>query len=328
MGACDITILTEGNSTIGFGHIRRTITLAQELGKAVPTRVWVISNSRELERRFVTQFRGLKVGCGPHPDHIPDLQIIDLEPDTASGQINSARGKVRQLCLDYFNPDLLPTSTINLLDHSQAMKGAYDRVKQSSQYMEGPQYAIIRPTIFCRRPTTLPIMNSVNHVVITFGGADPAGHTFGALKHLTELIGPSVRVTVILGPLTSSCYEKMIRTQSPHNAVVLKSPDNYESLVASADLVLSNGGGTLLESLCLGKATVVFPETDAEENHARFHSKAGACVMKSELRDVLDNAELRSSLAINAYRRVDGRGVKRIAANALKLLSMERFTHS
>lgn len=316
-----ITLITEGYAKIGFGHIRRSITLARELARSVPVQIWVVSESSQLEEQIATHFKELNVRCGPLPDQRSEVEIVDLEPDSARRHLSRTQGKVSQLCLDYFNPEMLPAVTVNLFDHSGEMEAAYCAAKQSDCYMEGPEYAIIRPSIQYHRPLIPPVIVDVNHLVLTFGGADPAGNTLKALLHLKDFASSSTDITIILGPLTSSAYERQIRAQAPPNVAVLWAPDNYDAIVATADVVLSSGGGSLLESLCLAKPTVVFPQTTAEDKHARFHVQANACVLESDLHQVLSEPALRNTLAANAHSRVDGHGVERIAEMALKLLS-------
>lgn len=318
-----ITILTEGSTEIGFGHIRRSITLAHEIAKSAPVRAWVVSESRNIEEEIAAYFSGIEVNCGPRPNSPSAVEVLDLEPESARCHLLRTQQTAKQLCLDYFDPNLLPTSTINLIDHRVQMSAAYCAAQQYNRYSEGPEYAIIRPSIHCQRPTSPPVIPEVNHLVITFGGADPAGITLRALQKLRELASSSTRITVILGPLTSSAYAKSIRAESPSNAEVVHAPDDYDTVVSTADVVLSSGGGTLLECLCMGKPTVVFPQTVAEKNHTRSHVQAGACVMESALQQVLTSMELRNSLAENAHHRVDGLGAQRIAKHAIKLLAEE-----
>jgi hypothetical protein len=72
--------------------------------------------------------------------------------------------------------------------------------------------------------------------------------------------------------------------------------------------------------MCLAKVAVVYPQTPAEENHARFHAAAKACVMRESMPDVMSNGALRDSLVVKAHCRVDGRGAERVAQVASRLL--------
>ena len=318
-----ITIITEGSSAIGFGHIRRSATLASYLLPSAPVQVWIVSNVPNIEPTIDAHFEGIKLGCGPQPKEHADVEILDLEPPAMQRYLLRPPGTTKQLCLDLFDSRNLPDVTMNLIDHSQQMRAAYLAAGRNGDYIEGPECAIIRPSLCALRPSTAPTIPQVRRVVITLGGADPARRTLEAVAALTKYASTDIDITVIVGPLVPDAYEAEIQAAASLPARVLRAPKDYDMIVAMADVVLCNGGGTLLEMMHLGKPVVVFPQTLAEENHTRSHVKAGACVMAASLDAVMGSAELRSALAANAYRRIDGRGAQRIVEAALNLLSLD-----
>jgi spore coat polysaccharide biosynthesis predicted glycosyltransferase SpsG len=313
-----ITIITEGSLALGTGHLRRSATLARSLARATQVRIWILDEhapTPDLERWF----DGLPLEAGAEPRlERGDVAILDLEqPSHTAMWSRCASAGVTTLALDYCDPTQLPDLTINLIDHSGAMRAAYATAGRPADYREGPEYALIRPTILERR-SPVPADVSVKHVVVTMGGADPAAQSLEAVKSLNWQSGGFDTVTVIFGPLAPRDLEAAVRAASP-DAAIIRNPANFAELLSTADLVLTSGGGTLLESLYLGKPTVVFPQNTAESAHAERYVQAGACVWAGSLPQVIAEAGLRRSLAETAAQMVDGRGVERIAVAALEL---------
>jgi spore coat polysaccharide biosynthesis predicted glycosyltransferase SpsG len=321
-----LLIITEGSPTLGIGHIRRSITLAGALPRE--TRLWLLG--RETRQNVPAQtadlFEGLNWEAGPVPQVATgDAVILDLECESQRAMWERcSREGVACLALDYFDPMHLPDMTINLMDHSGSMRAAYTAIGRAGDYHEGPDYALIRPNIVARR--SLAQTATVRRVVVTMGGADPGRQTAEAARILRAKLEPGMEVTIILGPLVAEDLETEVRTLAGDRFRVVRNPSEFDDLLAGADVILTSGGTTLLEALCLGKPTVVFPQNVAETAHANLYVKAGACVWAESLPQVLSDAGLRQSLAAEAARRVDGRGVERIAAAAVEL--SKRALHS
>lgn len=318
-----ITIITQGSSSIGIGHIRRSATLATHMQQYASVQIWILSHTENADPGISCYFEGLNVGCGPQPNHQSTVEIFDLEPPAMQRCLLRPAEKTKRLCLDLCDPRILPDVTMNIIDHSQQMRSAYVAAGRGSDYFEGPDYAIIRRSLSVFRPPTVPTVSRVSRVLITLGGADPSRRTLEAVAVLKKCISSDILFTVIVGPLVPADYEAKIRAAVIPPNTVVRAPDNYEQILAEADVVLCSGGGTLLEAMCLGKPVVVFPQTIAEESHSQSHANSHACVLSPSLRFVLESEELRSELAANAYRRIDGQGSKRIVEASLRLLHMD-----
>lgn len=308
---------------IGFGHLRRSVTLARKLTERVPVHLQILNDGivLSLADDVRAHLDGIhwRLGIGS-PANEADVVILDLEQSNHLRFL--ARPTARHhrcLALDWFNPAWLPAVTMNLMDHRGQMRAAYLADGRPEDYKEGPDYAIIRPGILALR-NIAPTAGSVHRIAVTMGGADPKRLTLEAVQQLHKMAAPDSSVTVIIGPLFSTAYEQEIRNAAPGNFEFLRNPTDFDQHLADADIVLCSGGGTLLESLSLGRPTVVFPQNEAEEAHAWFHAQVGACVFADSLRQILAGHGLRNSLVEKARRQVDGRGVERIAQAALELL--------
>jgi spore coat polysaccharide biosynthesis predicted glycosyltransferase SpsG len=316
-----ITIVTEGSHAIGFGHLRRSVTLAIALRERVRVSLLILSagtaDDLPLDVRMHLGEIPWRICTDISLEEAP-VMVLDLDRGRHGWIAEKLFGARRaSLALDWFNPEVLPQKTINLLDHSGRMRAAYEGAGRARDYFEGAEYAIIRPRILDAKGRVSAVAGECK-VVVTMGGADPGRRTLEGI----ELLGRGrLEGTIILGPLVPNSYEQEVRAVCPVNFRVVRNPVDFDQYLAAANVVLCSGGGTLLEALCLGRPSVVFPQSDAEKRHAEIYVKGGACVFSEKLEMVLTDETFRVALSERAQERVDGRGVERIVDEAIGLLN-------
>ena len=154
-----------------------------------------------------------------------------------------------------------------------------------NNYFEGAKYAIIRDEIKKMRPKKIEAEVKSNlDIVVTIGGADPNRRTIDAAKELLEMRSKIGAITFILGSLASNSIElELYSMQTDIEYKILRAPDNFATHLKDADIILCNGGTTLLESMHIGKPIVVYPQSVAEQSHAEYHAENHACVMSQRL---------------------------------------------
>ncbi len=320
-----IFILTEGSQEIGFGHLRRSATLARELMRsphASKLRVVVLTETtaENIPESVRDLFNDLPWSIAPEPvftNPNPNLLILDLEQTKLRHVLLSKPDACRALALDWFDETILPDATVNLFDHSGSMRAAYTACGRADHYREGPDYAIIRPGILAHAS---PICSATpaKRAMITLGGADPSKRSIEAIQLLAPYAA-QMEALVIAGPLFGEDYVNTLYQTATASFRILKNPDDFDALLASSDVVICGGGGTLLEAMYLGKAAVVLPQTAAEASHARFHVNAGAAVFAEQLARILLDDAFRFSTMEKARNRVNGCGARNIAELAKEL---------
>jgi len=131
------------------------------------------------------------------------------------------------------------------------------------------------------------------------------------------------QVTVVLGPgVGHELTQKVRAAASGLQFAVVTNPPNFDALMGAADLVLCNGGGTMLEALCLGRLVAVLPQTDAETNFAAAFIRQDACVWARETGKILETTEQeRLEFARRAASIVDGQGLDRLTHLITQLAS-------
>lgn len=278
-----IEILCDGNSRLGYGHIRRSSTLAAQL---------------EAEG-FLVRLHGLSHDAQAF---LPPPRYLDREPVvTVLDSLQDIREEVKRLkaagrtvvTLDYFGNEL-PDVNICVFPHSD--------VRALEKIYVGFEYILIREEIRSLRDITQE--SDGNDVLIVVGGGDQKGQGVEASRLLGD---QGCRPLLVQGPLAEG---RVIES----GLEVRINPPEFPRLLAECDWAVTNGGGCLFEALCLGKAAYVLPQTEMEIRIAAYVKKQGALLgVGLALLRSFEAAE-RSSVADAGRKLVDGRGAERISA--------------
>ena len=274
-----IEIWLDGGGCYGFGNIRRSTELARALTK-----------------------RGHRVRCVPLSQRAADLcplphgirngaEIVVLDVPYAGDifveQAHASGASV--LALDY-EGEVPPELVISLQ--------SYRSVPSTSRVFCGVDYAIIREDV--RRLAVLH--ERTGEILVIVGGGDQ--------DRLSERIAEQLLglpLCVVQGPNGPDLNLRRGRVR------VVVNPTNLPELMASCAWSVTTGGTTMLEMLCLGKATYVVPRTDAEWVFAdHFHSKGALLGIGLKSLGKPDIVSLRRCESLGP-RLVDGRGCERIA---------------
>jgi spore coat polysaccharide biosynthesis predicted glycosyltransferase SpsG len=281
-GAPRIDILCDGNDKIGFGHIRRSQTLAAQLVRDGVS-VRVMGNSAQSSVMF--PFKTAE-------DSVPTLTIFDtpLEIDEKVSTLTK-QGNLT-IALDYFG-NALPDVNIAVFAHQavRAKRVAY----------VGFKYILISDEISGLRGNVQSERSG--GVIGMVGGGDILGQGHLAAQ---ALVKAGCTVTLIQGPYAVS---------SPRcsNYDVCTNPSNLPELFARSDWAVTSGGGSLFEGLCLGKAVHVLPQTAAEERIARHVDSQGGLlgIGLDSLRAYSVNEVIK--VAAKGAHLVDGLGAQRVS---------------
>lgn len=154
-------------------------------------------------------------------------------------------------------------------------------------------------------------------ILITFGGTDPNNLSSRISALLVGCIAENIEVQVVLGP-GSSIQKFSDRVQ------VLKSVKNMASLMASADLIITSAGRTVVEAAIVGTPIVVLAQNAREATHSHIGLDDGVIFLgigplvddshiKAVISRLLEDFNLRSELSDRLRKGVDTKGAHRIA---------------
>ncbi len=323
--AWTLTVRADANRAIGHGHLMRTLAIAeavQDLGHA-EVRYFVAPGTyvRPLEERGFS-FRVVPVGPA-------EAWVPDVSPDDGPVLLDSY--EIREADLDHLRAqgfavalfdDGSRLSSYNaglVVDASPraaalAFKGAPDTI-----FLLGATYFPVRRAIRdAATPADVP--ERVRRACVTLGGSDPDDAT-ALIVEAIAAFGQIPETTVILG----ASYQGRVSEGQLGTIRVVRSPKEYPSLIANADLVITAAGGSALECAALGRPMVTVELTPDQRPNSRALAQAEAAVSLGE-RDGIDivklcgvlsgicfDRQLRAALGANARRLVDGGGSRRIA---------------
>lgn len=283
-----IFIYCDGNSTIGYGHLRRALTLAESLRPSVDVRIIGLSD-------VANQIIG-RSDCYNH-----DSQVVIFDtPYPIDDELRRAaeQGK-RTVTLDWFG-ETAPDVNIVIYPHAD--------IHANEKVYVGFEYILIRKEIALLRRA--PFIKSAENVVVFLGGGDLLNQGHEAALRLSQ---QGLDVTLIQGPLAlNRSYGKGYR--------VFVNPENLPQLLAECDWAVTNGGGCMFEMMCIGKAVFVLPQTEAEMKLAHFAKERGAVLgIGLEGLRKFDCSRL-GEVAERGTHLVDGRGADRISTIVRGLL--------
>lgn len=284
-----VEIFCDGNEQIGFGHIRRSTTLAEQL----------------INDGFNVRITGLSDKARdllPLPSHFGEkAQIVIF--DSHAGIDNNLQEANRlgqiTITLDWFG-ETVPDINIVVYPHRKV----YAKIASFT----GFDYILIRKEIASLRMTNE--VKDKGNIIVCIGGSDLLDQGQKAAHKLSR---QNLNVTLIQGPLSN-------RKNISSDFRYYYNPSIFSTLLAECSWTVTNGGGCFFEALCLGKAAFILPQTTMEQNIARYAFDKGAVLgigmqnlRKFNSKEIMDKEERGILL-------VDGQGSKRISSIIKNLL--------
>lgn len=249
-------IYANGSSTIGLGHIMRTLTIAKELKKKGILVEYITDRSDKNAVKLVKDGGFNIIHVANILDYllsfkslIYDLAIIDdynIEEHDINKFYNIA-GKIVYIDdlvkFKEYNMDLLINTSI------EALNVEY---KGKTKKLLGPKYALLRDE-FKQIKYKLPKPN-VERIMITLGGGDENNFTKYILDMLLNNYN-DIEYEVVLG--NSYKYKDfMIQNYKDKNINFHINTNNMAEIMLNCDLAISAGGNTLYELCACGTPTI------------------------------------------------------------------------
>lgn len=323
-----VAFVHEASSSIGMGHIVRSLVLARTLhlrghdstGITIGDEKAVLfAERRARQEHFVWPLqvaRDVSQAVEVLMHAQPQIAVVDCSIASRDVVRACAGSGVPVVALDYFVVEPpMPVAIVNLIDHNPAALSGHPPDRSGVEYHEGPRYAIVREEFIRARERRKMRgeREKPDKVVIAFGGADPAGNSGLALGILARWPG-EFSVELIVGPLFKAAVDNAVDA-ARQNCNVRKhvSPEDMGALFEDADLIFCGGGGTLLEALCVGVPAIVIAQNNAELRHAESLARRGACWVSGMVDwEAVSSCEDREGMSARARECVDGIGAERI----------------
>ncbi len=328
-------VRVDGGPEIGYGHLIRSGSLAEELltrghtvtvATTTPTRAESI-----LPASIETIELPTRSDAEPFVEWIdsasPDVVFTDAYPvDTAYQCAVRDRLPLAVLQDDNRHPvaaDLFVNGNLYAADLE------YEFVGQPPRRCLGTEYILLRREIRTVAAGEPPWRDTPERALITTGGGDPTDLTPTVVEAFD---GCDLRVDTIVGPGVSESQEQTIRAAAATVSAeidVVRDPDDLPDRMFQADFAISTASSTTYELLALGTPIVSVPVVENQQHIATALNRRDAATVvdpragTAGLRDAID--EYRSDASLRRERRQFGRslvdkcGVKRLADQLVSL---------
>ena len=327
-------IYANGSSTIGLGHIMRTLTLATELKKKGIYVEYITDRSgneaiKLLENNgfntipvenildYLLHYKGTKYDLIIIDDYSVSEQKIDIFYNIAN-KVLYIDDLVK---FNKYNMDILINTSIETLNVDY---------KGCAKKLLSPKYALLRDE-FKNLKYKTPKSN-VEKVMITLGGGDENNITKDILDSLLDNYN-DIEYNIILG--NSYKYKDfMIENYKDEKVKFHINTNNMAEIMLDSDLAISAGGNTLYELSACGISTIAIIIADNQRKFVQaIHRKTGIdyidlvenklCNIKMDFLNIfnknINNYNRRKQISKNMFHLVDGEGCMRIVDEIMKL---------
>jgi UDP-2,4-diacetamido-2,4,6-trideoxy-beta-L-altropyranose hydrolase len=291
---------------IGFGHLRRCLTLAQELaGRGWRCAFWLTGD--QLGQQLAAQ-AGFDVVPGIDRARFDAVVVDDYA--VSARQIAAWHGA--PACLAVIDDLADRALGCDLVHNGNANAGMlHYRTAPGCRLLLGPRYAMLRPSFRGVGPRP---PGEVRRVLVTLGGSDPQGYTPRVVAQLLERL-PQLTIDVIVGPLYQGALPEASDRVRLHRA-----PPNVTALMLSADLAVTSGGQTTYELAACGLPAIAICAAENQRGNLTALAAIPTLVLIEDPDRVSDavsavaaDAALRKRMSSAGQGLVDGRGASRVA---------------
>ncbi len=326
----NVLILTEGGAKIGYGHISRSLALAQAFNEIKPEiEVKSIIRADKRAREFLksNDANFASLDWLKRPDRIQGL--IDEEtvvlidsykaPQVFYKRLYTSKYRPYVVAMDDYNRICYETDAIINVSVASERDIGYQK-RRNVRYLAGTEYIILRKEF--HRSQRKKINKKIKDILITFGGA-------GSYKLITKtvnlLVGRGLNLHIVSPDKKVHNFAKSrgYNFYSDLNAVEMC------SLMSKVDLCISGGGQTISELAYLGVPTIgICSAANQSKNIARWQ-KIGFLEYAGESRekeifkklekslDLMRDYDTRRKKAEIGRKAVDGKGSLRIVKTLL-----------
>jgi UDP-2,4-diacetamido-2,4,6-trideoxy-beta-L-altropyranose hydrolase len=325
-----VAFRTTAGRAIGLGHLRRCLTLAEELTpRGVNSSFWLDGDAEAAE---LIATAGFSVDW-----------ISGDEPATSLGLVG--RQQPSGVVVDSYTVDRSYFAALHVavdslividdladrdIEADVVVNGSANagellyRTNEDCVRLLGPRYSLLRPAFRGRPPRQLA--PRVERVLITLGGSDPDGSMPRVVAEMSAAL-PQAMLDVVVGPLFTTRDQLEQLAQKGSGRITLHlAPANLFSLMDSSDLAISAGGQTLYELAACGVPTVAVCLADNQRGQLTALSTMGVLVnagsvaadnlsrVGSEAARLATDRSLRAMMSAAGQQLVDGWGAERVAA--------------
>lgn len=332
MGNRRLTIRADAGVTMGVGHVMRMLALGQawqDQGGSVR----LVGDAGPLEsllqRNGVTVVSTAGMSCGQSLDALlgnsgpGEWVVLDGYHFDTDYQSAVRRAGRKVLVLDDMN-DRGEYHADALLNQNADAHGYDYRVNDDATVLAGPSFALLRKEFRLAERVGKTIPQRAEKIMITLGGGDSSNMVEDILLALAEIDAPAMQVKAVLGAVNPH-WESVSRLVEglPFRCELLRAVEDMTGLMQWADLAVSAAGSTCWELCYFGVPMILVIAADNQAGNGFALAESGAAEVLAPgsdrarlaglVRDVVEDAKRRGSMAENGWNLVDGKGAERVA---------------
>jgi UDP-2,4-diacetamido-2,4,6-trideoxy-beta-L-altropyranose hydrolase len=322
---------------MGTGHVMRCLALAEELHDRGVRVVFASAEltpsvERRLENERVEIYRIEPAGDQAAEATMAAAKQIDAGALVADGyHLGTAwrlalRTLGRPILAFQDMDDGAPLHADLLLNIAADPGDAHWRAAApAALFLAGPRYVLLRREL--RRASSRPMKGIAERpaLLVTLGGADPAGLTLPVATALTRVLGARVRLDVVVGGSVPDGKTLADRVAALGVAVTAHlDPLEMGGLMRRAGLAVSAAGGTIGELAAHGVPALVVTVAENQRAGAAAAEAAGWCeavdgrspevaeMLAARAAALWSDPDRRAAMAACTVGQIDGGGAERV----------------
>lgn len=337
-----IYIRADGNTSIGTGHVMRTLSIAQAAVRCGISCTFITAD-RKMESMISEN--GFPLIC-------LNTEWNNLDCETALMEELILRRDIKTLIIDSYFVTADYLLRLNKLTHTAYLDdlNAFhypcdtlinynlyaSHIDYTSRYaatdlLLGPSYAPLRME-FQKLPGR-KVNRMMQSVLVTTGGADPsnlAGQLVSMAKQDPSL--SDLTYHIVAGKFNQHRSELESLSNREPGVVLHKNASDMARLMLDCDAAISAGGSTVYELLATGTPSIILCYADNQERllaslddsimynagDARTSFDRCAATVLQHLRSFRSSFKLRHALSLECQKLVDGLGADRIVKSLLR----------
>jgi UDP-2,4-diacetamido-2,4,6-trideoxy-beta-L-altropyranose hydrolase len=331
-----VAFITHGGSTIGLGHIRRCLALAQGLAERGGDPIFLVSPETRLAR--LVEARGFKVDEIAWEENQAaatravraagaSMAVVDTYAMTPEFYHSLHTSADRLVAIDDTADRPLPVDVV--VNGGIGAEGLAYQTDNDALLLLGAQYALIESK-FAESPDRQPA-KLVERILVTLGGSAQLGAAAVALA-AARSVAPDAVVDVVLGPYAEAAAGMLDRMDDGGHVNFRGHVHDVRSLMLRADLAITNAGVTLYELAASATPSIMIMTASNQSRNVQGFLGARAALfggsassaqlqegLEAQIARLMSDGQLRAALGASARHLVDGRGARRVARELTRL---------
>lgn len=317
-----LAVIADGGSEIGYGHLMRTNSLAQEALANGDEVTYLTRTPKETESVVGSDVTVVETETHDravrwvHENSVDAIVTDSYDVDT---ELQKRLSRITSLAVISDDTRHALSCDIAINGNAHAPELDYEWLDDEPEWLLGTDYLLMRKMFRELADETPPWRDPPERALVTFGGSDVNNVTPDVIRAFD---GFDLSVDVIIGPGFEN--EDEIKTavqETDAEFDCLRDPDNLPRRMFEADLAVSATGSTVYELLVTGTPTIGMPQAANQRLIANaLEGTILTCRRDGEItdnicllvHDLASKTAMRKTMRETGRNMVDGDGTRRV----------------